>query len=395
MKKAFVIADRIRKGADTTSERKSMRSIGRNVSAAVLAAALAAGLIGCGGAQPAATEAAAQAETATAETEAAAEESAEAAEETQAAEAGGEKAEGGRRVVIYTPTEDYLIEYMQKRLDEAFPNDDISIEYYHTGDLAAKVRAEGTDTECDIIFDCEYGYLQSLNDLLLPIDFVDESQFVEDMLSPDKTYMPVDRYSGSVITRDDILAEKGLPVPESYDDLLDPMYEGLIEMPSPGASSTGYLFLKSLANARGDEAAVEYFHALDKNILQYPGGGSGPVKDAAAGECAIALSLTFKAAELITEGSPLSIHFFEEGAPYTPAGLAIIKGHEENEAVVEVVKYFYSDIIDDYLNTYLPELVKKGQVNNVENYPKEIPYADMSNNTPDVKEKLISMWEEQ
>ena len=54
-----------------------------------------------------------------------------------------------------------------------------------------------------------------------------------------------------------------------------------------------------------------------------------------------------------------------------------------------MVKYFYSDIIDDYLNTYLPELVKKGQVNNVENYPKEIPYADMSNNTPDVKEKLI------
>ena len=297
--------------------------------------------------------------------------------------------------MIYTPTEDYLIEYMQQRLDEAFPDCEISIEYYHTGDLAAKVRAEGTDTECDIIFDCEYGYLQSLNDLLLPIDFVDESQFVEDMLSPDKTYMPVDRYSGSVITRDDILAEKGLPVPESYDDLLDPMYEGLIEMPSPGASSTGYLFLKSLANARGDEAAVEYFHALDKNILQYPGGGSGPVKDAAAGECAIALSLTFKAAELITEGSPLTIHFFEEGAPYTPAGLAIIKGHEENEAVVEVVKYFYSDIIDDYLNTYLPELVKKGQMNNVENYPKEIPYADMSNNTPDGKEKLISMWEEQ
>ncbi|MCR5369889.1 MAG: extracellular solute-binding protein [Clostridium sp.] len=387
MKKAFVIADSVRKGADTILHNNSVRRFGRNVTVCAIAVSLAAGLAACGSGAPAPETTAAAEETTT---EAAAGAAEETAEETAAAE---EKT-GGRRVVIYTPTEDYLIEYMQQRLDKAFPDDDISIEYYHTGDLAAKVRAEGTDTECDIIFDCEYGYLQSLNDLLLPIDFVDESQFVDDMLSPDKTYMPVDRYSGSVITRDDILEEKGLPIPESYDDLLDPMYKGLIEMPSPGASSTGYLFLKSLANARGDEAAVEYFHALDENILQYPGGGSGPVKDAAAGECAIALSLTFKAAELITEGSPLTIHFFEEGAPYTPAGLAIIKGHEENEAVVEVVKYFYSDIIDDYLNTYLPESVKKGQVNNVENYPKDIPYADMSNNTPDVKEALISMWED-
>ncbi len=349
---AFDIAGRTRKGADTHRRGQPRQRIGRRLAALalVLAVVLALG--------------------------------------------GAAWADEPTRVVIYTPTEDYLIEYMQQRLDEAFPDWDISIEYYHTGDLAAKVKAEGADTECDIIFDCEYGYLQSLADLLVPIDFVDESQFVEDMLSDDGTYMPVDRYSGSIIVRDDILQEKDLPVPESYEDLLKPEYKGLIEMPDPAASSTGFLFLKSLANAWGDQEAVDYFHALDENILQYPGGGSGPVKDAAAGECAIALSLTFKAAELITEGYPLSIHFFEEGAPYTPAGLAIVKGHEANDAVIEVVKYFYSDIIDDYLDTYLPELVKVGQENNIPNYPDPIPYADMSNNTPEVKEALISLYED-
>lgn len=351
--RAFDIAGYARKGAGIRPAASSRRRIGKRAAALVLALAMVLALAGIGAA-----------------------------------------ADEPKRVVIYTPTEDYLIEYMQQRLDEAFPDWDISIEYYHTGDLAAKVKAEGTDTECDIIFDCEYGYLQSLAELLVPIDFVDESQFVEDMLSPDGTYMPVDRYSGSVIVRDDILEEKGLPVPESYEDLLKPEYKGLIEMPDPAASSTGFLFLKSLANAWGDQEAVDYFHALDENILQYPGGGSGPVKDAAAGECAIALSLTFKAAELITEGYPLSIHFFEEGAPYTPAGLAIVKGHEENDAVIEVVKYFYSDIIDDYLDTYLPELVKVGQENNIPNYPDPIPYADMSNNTPEVKEALISLYED-
>lgn len=360
--KAFEIAGKSRKGADTRQNTAAKR-IGRTVLAAACVLSLLL-LTACGSA---AAPAPAQAE-------------------ASAAPSG--------RVVIYTPTEDYLIEYMQQRLDEAFPDCEISIEYYHTGDLAAKVKAEGVDTECDIIFDCEYGYLQSLADILAPIDFVDETLFVEDMRSPDKTYMPVDRYSGSVIIREDMLKEKDLPIPESYEELLDPMYKGLIEMPNPAASSTGYLFLKSLANAWGDQAAVDYFHALDENILQYPGGGSGPVKDAAAGECAIALSLTFKAAELISDGYPLQIHFYKEGAPYTPAGLAIVKGHETDPNVEAVVRYYYSDIIDDYLNTYLPELVKVGQVNDIPNYPKDIPYSDMSNNTPDVKEALIALYED-
>ena len=82
------------------------------------------------------------------------------------------------------------------------------------------------------------------------------------------------------------------------------------------------------------------------------------MKDAVAGECAIALSLTFKAVDLINEGADLDILFFKEGAPYTPAGLSIIAGHETRQPVIDVVTYFYSDVIDDYLSTYLPEKVK-------------------------------------
>lgn len=298
-----------------------------------------------------------------------------------------------KKVVIYTPTEDYLIAYMQERLTKAFPDYDISLEYYPSGDLAAKLKGEGKDTACDIVFDMEYGYLQSLSDQFAAIDFVDVSQFVEDMQSSDGKYMPVDRYSASIIVRKDLLEAKSLPVPTSYQDLLNPAYKGLIEMPDPTHSSTGYLFVKSLANAWGEEQMFSYFDELKDNILKYTESGSAPVKDAVAGECAIALSLTFKAVDLINEGAPLEILFFEEGAPYTPAGLSIIAGHETRSAVQEVVKYFYSDIIDDYLQTYLPEQIKVDQVNTTENYPTDIPYSDMSNNTPDVKADLLSKWD--
>ena len=86
------------------------------------------------------------------------------------------------------------------------------------------------------------------------------------------------------------------------------------------------------------------------------------------------------------------ILFFAEGAPYTSAGLSILSGHENRQAVKDVVNYFYSDIIDDYLSTYLPEQIKVGQVNTTPNYPTDIPYADMSNNTPNVKAELLAKW---
>lgn len=364
--KAFEIFAHCEKGAGKTEVKFSAGAKLRRISAGLLIAALCLSLAACGSTAPAASAPAAETAAPT---------------------------EENNRVVIYTPTEDYLIEYMQQRLDAAFPDYDIVLEFYHSGDLAAKLKAEGLDTECDIIFDCEYGYLQSLSDNLAVIDFVDASQFVDDMQSPDGKYMPVDRYSGSVIIQTEVLAAKGVEAPKSYQDLLKPEYKGLIEMPDPTSSSTGYLFLKSLANAWGVDEALAYFDALDENILQFTSGGSAPVKDAVAGECGIAMSLTFKAVDMINEGAPLEILFFEEGAPYTPAGLSIISGHENRTAVRDVVSYFYTDIVDDYLNTYLPEQIKVDQVNTVPNYPTDIPYSDMSNNTPDVKAELLGKWD--
>ena len=66
-------------------------------------------------------------------------------------------------------------------------------------------------------------------------------------------------------------------------------------------------------NAWGEEKALAYFDQLDANILQYTGGGSAPVKDAAAGECAIALSLT----GTFLIGTHGNIH----GLQLTPQGL--------------------------------------------------------------------------
>jgi iron(III) transport system substrate-binding protein len=82
-------------------------------------------------------------------------------------------------------------------------------------------------------------------------------------------------------------------------------------MPDPKASSTGYIFYKSLVNAWGEKKTLDYFDKLTDNILQYTESGSGPLNAVAEGKAAIGLGTTATAVAKINEGSPLKIVFFE------------------------------------------------------------------------------------
>ena len=102
------------------------------------------------------------------------------------------------KVVIYSSAEEYRNDHFRKRLQEEFPQYDIIIEYLTTGTHAAKLKAEGTKTECDISFDLEYGYFQSLEDVFADLSRYDSSMYLEDLL-PSSKYFPTYRNSGAII----------------------------------------------------------------------------------------------------------------------------------------------------------------------------------------------------
>lgn len=296
------------------------------------------------------------------------------------------------RVVIYSSGVDYENEYYMERLEEEFPEYDIVLEYMNTGNHAAKLKAEKTNTECDITIDLEDVYLDLIKDSLADLSHYDFTVFADEMVDEDYKYLPAMRNGGAIILNMDILEEKGLDEPESYEDLLKPEYEDLISMPNPKSSGTGYVFVKSLVNAWGDDEAFEYFDKLNENILQFSSSGSGAVNSLIQGETAIALGMTSQGVVNINEGRNLKIVFFEEGSPYNAYGHGIIKGKEEREAVVEVFDFFYTDLIAETSEKFYPELLFKDWQPVVENYPENINYSDMSGNTPEERERLLEKW---
>jgi iron(III) transport system substrate-binding protein len=298
------------------------------------------------------------------------------------------------QVVFYLSSEDFRIEHFQSRMKEQFPDYTVVFNYIATGNLAAKLAAEGTVTECDIIGELDTAYLEGLLDNLADLSSYDSSVFVDSLIPAHHKYLPMAKNSGCIFYSEDFLRARNLPVPASYDDLLKPEYKGIISMPNPKSSSTGYFFLNNLINVRGEDAAFAYFDRLAENVLQFTSSGSGPVNALIQGEAGIGLGMTFQVVTAINQGVPLTITFFEEGSPYSAYGTAIIKGKETKKAVRDVFEFFLTTLIYEDKELFMPEQIFKVQPKNIPNYPQNVPAADMTGieNLAE-KQRVLEKWE--
>lgn len=299
---------------------------------------------------------------------------------------------GKEKIVIWTSGEDYRNAAYLSGLESAFPDYDITLEYMTSSTIASKVREEGEDCSADIILSEEYNYLEMCEEQLATLEDFDFSQFLPELVPASHKYTPEVRNGGAILISPDILQEEGLPVPSSYDDLLDPRYRGLISMPSPTSSGTGYMFYLSLVNARGEEAALDYFERLSENILHYTSSGSGPINDLVQGEAAIGLGMTSQAVVEMKDGVNLEIVFPEEGSPYSLYGNAILAKSAERPAVREVFDLLATDLCRENNARFFPDQIFVDYQPTIDGFPSDVVYADMSGDTLARKEALLSKW---
>ena len=223
----------------------------------------------------------------------------------EAPAADGKKAEavsGRERVVIYTAAEDERIAYLQEELNKKFPDTEIVIQSLGTGQLLSRLQAaEGKNSDCDIFYDLEVVnaeiILNADPDLFADLSGYDFSVYdasVTGYTDRHHKYAVNGKTAGAFLVNTKLLEEKGLPVPETYEDMLKPEYAGLISMPSPKSSGTGYSYYNGMVTLLGEEAGMKYFEDLNPNIKEYTTSGSAPAKAAVRGDVAIAYGLLWQ-----------------------------------------------------------------------------------------------------
>jgi len=262
----------------------------------------------------------------------------------------------------------------------------------HSSTIATKVLEEGEKCSCDIILSEEYGYLEKCLDSLTELKDFDYSIFLDEIVPESHKYTPELKNGGCIIVNKDVLKEKNLPTPTSYEDLLNPVYKNLISMPSPASSGTGYMFLRQLTNEWGEDEAFAYFEKLTENILQYTSSGSGPVNALVQGEVAIGLGMTSQAVVEKNQGVNLDILFFDEGSPYSMYGNAVLAKSADKECVMNVFNYLAVDLAKGDNELYFPDQIFKDFAPSVEGFPQNIKYGNMANDTLSEKERLQAKW---
>lgn len=295
-------------------------------------------------------------------------------------------------VIIYSTMDEERNQELITKLNEEFTDIDVRVQAIATGNCAAKIKNEGSNIEADIILDLETAHMQNLEDNFADLSDFDSSIYL-DNVNKSKKYFTWVKYTMNLIIDKDYFKENDLDIPKTYEDLLEPEYKGLIAMPDPKTSGTGYAFFLNMVNLVGEKDAVKYFKELKKNVREFTTSGSGPTNLLKQGEIAIAMGMTSQGVSAINDGYNFKIVELETGSPYNTTSIGIIKGRETEENVEEVFNWLINDFGVYDKKYYMPDKVLKDQETSVKNYPKNLKDADMEGiDSVTTKEELTELW---
>ena len=297
-------------------------------------------------------------------------------------------------VVIYTCMEEERNQDLIKQVKEEFPKLNVKVQHIATGNVAAKIKNEGTKIEADIILDLETSHMENLKDNFADISDFDASIYLDGVNTSNK-YLIWTKSPESIIIDNKYFKEHNLPVPKTYNDLLNSKYKNLIAMPDPKTSGTGYAFYLNAVNIMGEDKAIEYFKKLKNNMREFTTSGSGPTNLLSQGEVAIAMGMTSQGVKGINDGYDFKLIELDTGTPYNTTSFGIIDGREKDENVRKVFTWLINDFGKYDKENYLPAIILKNQDNKIKNYPTDLKDGDMTNiESIKVKDDLTKRWEE-
>lgn len=214
-----------------------------------------------------------------------------------------------------------------------------------TGELVNRVIAEKDNPQADILLGGATSYHIQAN----------EAGALEKYVSPNSKNIPSYAKSDDgtwtgfcVLTLGIGLNTKrfnekfpGQKIPETWDDLNNPLFKGEIVLTNPVASSTAYLFVQNQLQRLGWDEGWKYLISLSDLVGQFPDSGSAPAKLIGTGEYAIGVSYLHAITKYKAEGFDLTLI-----APPKSVGdvdcISIMKNTPHSDAAKKFVDFMLS-----------------------------------------------------
>ncbi len=207
---------------------------------------------------------------------------------------------------------------------------------FSSGEALARVLAERSNPQIDVLFGGPVetftaGETQGVFEAYtppgaadLPVRFKSKGGFWTAIADDPLVFM----------TNAKFLKEHGLAAPASWEDLLNPAYNGMLQMADARTSGTAVTRIFSIIQVhdRNEDAAFAYMKKLRQNVQSYTKSGGGGTVPVGLGQAGGGIFFIVDALFTRQQGYDVEISFPKEGIGSAAECIALIKGARNADA---------------------------------------------------------------
>jgi iron(III) transport system substrate-binding protein len=271
------------------------------------------------------------------------------------------------QLLVYSALEADQVKSYKEAFEKTNPNVEINWVRDSTGVITAKLLAEKANPKADMVWGLAATSLLVLEAEGMLVGYAPKGldkipANFRDAKNP-PTWVGMDVWGATVCFNTVEAQKQNLPKPETWKDLIKPVYKGKIVMPHPASSGTGFLDVTAWLQLFGEAEGWKYMDALHENIAIYQHSGSAPCRSAGTGEFPIGIGFEFRANQVKASGAPIDLIFPKEGLGWDMEATAILKTTKNLDAAKALADFAVTQEANElyaksYAVTALPGVAK-------------------------------------
>lgn len=313
---------------------------------------------------------------------------------------GGVHAPAKTELNVYTALETdeldvYLADFRAKH-----PDIEVKLVRDSTGIITSRLKGEENNPRADVVWGLAMTSLLMLDEGGMFQGYAPEGigrirpQF-RDQANDPPHWVGIKAWMTGIVCNETECEKLGLPIPSSFRDLLDPVYEGRLVMPNPASSGTGFLTVSAILQLNGEDAGWDFLDRLHQNMAMYTHSGSLPAKLAGTGEFPIGISFGYRGIKQKEQGQPVVTVFPEEGCGWEMEVSALVRKPEIKDAAKTFLDWAINLGLMKKYATFYPIVATELDVPPPEGYPAKPEQHLIENDfqwAAANRERIIAEW---
>ncbi len=145
------------------------------------------------------------------------------------------------------------------------------------------------------------------------------------------------------VVNKDLVAKKGLKMPETWDDLLQPGLKNEVSMPNPASSGTAYNVVTAMLAVKGEDEGWKYLVNLIDQVPFFTPRGSDPANLVVQGEAIVGINASDGDRDLEINNPHIALVYPKDGTGWWPQPAAIVKGTKHEDAAKVFIDWLLSE----------------------------------------------------